>query len=156
MRSHQWRNWLVRLVPLFVLPLAGSGCDSALGPERFRTVKVSGRIVEGRDPVKGGWIEFIPVGGTIGNQRSARIKADGSFQADKVAIGENALRLVNTPIRLPGGAQLFGAFTTPVRRVISEHQAAPQVIDLIEEAIRYQAMQPRPTERNAVQPGTSP
>ena len=156
MRFHESRGWLVGLAPVFLLPLVGFGCDSALGPERFRTVKVSGRIVEGRDPVKGGWIEFIPVDGTIGNQRSARIQADGWFEADKVAIGENALRLVNAPIHLPGGTQLFGAFTTPVRRVISEHQAAPLKIDLIEEAVRYQAMQPRPTDRNPVQPGAAP
>jgi hypothetical protein len=141
---------------LFLLSLVAFGCDSALGPERFRTVKVTGRIVEGRDPVKGGWIEFLPVDGTIGNQRSARIHADGSFQADKVAVGENALRLVNAPVRLPGGAQRFGAFTTPIRRVISEHQAAPLVIDLIDEAVRYQAMQPRPSDRNPVQPGAAP
>jgi hypothetical protein len=156
MRSHESRGWLARLAPLFLVPLVGFGCGSALGPERFRTVKVSGRIVEGREPVKGGWIEFIPVDGTLGNQRSARIQADGKFEADKVAVGENALRLVNSPVRLPGGAQLFGAFTTPVRRVISENQAAPLEIDLIEEAVRYQALLPRPTELKAVQPGAVP
>lgn len=155
MRSLKSRGWLARLIPL-LLPLVGFGCGSALGPERFRTVKVSGRIVEGREPVKGGWIEFIPVDGTLGNQRSARIQADGKFEADKVAVGENALRLVNSPVHLPGGAQLFGAFTTPVRRVISENQAAPLEIDLIEEAVRYQALQPRPAERKAVQPGAVP
>jgi hypothetical protein len=156
MRAHESCRWLAGLALLSLLPLVGFGCGSALGPERFRTVKVSGRIVEGLDPVKGGWIEFIPVDGTTGNQRSARIQADGSFKADKVAVGENALRLVNAPVRLPGGAQLFGAFTTPIRRVISEHQTAPLVIDLIEEAVRYQAMQPRPTDRNPMQPGVAP
>jgi hypothetical protein len=156
MRSHESCGWLARLAPLLLVQLVGFGCGSALGPERFRTVKVSGRIVEGREPVNGGWIEFIPVDGTLGNQRSARIQADGKFEADKVAVGENALRLVNAHVRLPGGAQLFGAFTTPVRRVISENQAAPLEIDLIEEAVRYQALQPRPTERKAVQPGAVP
>jgi hypothetical protein len=156
MRSRESCQRLVRLAPLFLLPLAGCGCGSALGPERFRTVKVSGRIVEGREPVKGGWLEFIPVDGTVGNQRSARIQSDGSFEADRVAVGENALRLVNVPIQLPGGAQLFGAFTTPIRRVISEHQAAPIMIDLVEEAVRYGAAQTRPTDRNPVQPGAAP
>ena len=156
MGSGESWHWVVRLVPLFLLPLVGFGCGSALGPERFRTVRVSGRIVEGREPVKGGWIEFLPVDGTVGNQRSARIQADGKFEADKVAVGENALRLVNAPVHLPGGAQLFGAFTTPIRRVISEKQAAPLEIDLIAEALRYQAMQPRHTERNPVQPGAAP
>jgi hypothetical protein len=156
MLSRESSRWPVRLAPLFLLPFVGCGCGSALGPERFRTAKVSGRIVEGRDPIKGGWIEFMPVDGTVGNQRSARIQADGSFEADKVAVGENALRLVNAPIQLPRGAQLFGAFTTPIRRVISEHQAAPLKIDLIEEAVRYQAMQSRPPDRSPVQPGAAP
>ena len=53
--------------------------------------------------------------GTVGNLRSARIQPDGSFEADAVAVGENALRLVNAPIRMPGGDQLFGQFTTPIR-----------------------------------------
>jgi hypothetical protein len=139
-----------------LLPFVGLGCGSALGPERFRTVKVTGRIVEGRDPVTGGWIEFIPVDGTPGNQRSARIQDDGSFEADRVAVGENALRLVNARIQLRGGAQLFGAFTTPIRRVISEQQAAPLKLDLIEEAVRFQAMQARPADRNPAQPGAPP
>jgi hypothetical protein len=155
MRSHELCQWLAGFVFLCLPAFVGFGCGSALGPERFRTVSVSGRIVEGKDPVASGWIEFIPVAGTVGNQRSARIQANGSFEADRVAVGENALRLVNAPVRLPGGAQLFGAFTTPIRRVIAEHQAAQLKIDLLEEAVRYQALQPRPTERNAV-PGAAP
>ena len=47
------------------------------------------------------------------------IKGDGSFETDGVPIGKVAIRLVNAPIELRGGRQLFGNYsTTPVARVI--------------------------------------
>jgi hypothetical protein len=133
----------------------GFGCSEELGPEQFVTTRVSGRMVEDGHPVLHGWIEFIPVEGTVGNQRSARIQADGSFQTDQVPVGENAIRLVNAPIQLPGGSRLFGSFTTPIRRVIPQVPQAPIEIDLVQEAIRYQASQPRPSvgDRSSQAPG---
>jgi len=120
------------------------GCSEELGPERFPTTRVTGVVVEGGRPVGGGWIEFIPTEGTVGNIRSARIGKDGSFQTDRVAIGENVIRLVNAPITVPGGARLFGQFASPVRRRIPQVPAGPLTIDLLDEAVRYQATRARP------------
>ena len=100
-------------------------------------------------PITGGWIEFIPTDGTVGNIRSARIGRDGSFQADRVAIGENVIRLVNAPINMPGGEKLFGQFSSPVRRKIPLEPDGPLAIDLLEEAVRYQATRPRPATHGA-------
>jgi hypothetical protein len=69
-----------------------------------------------------------------------------------VAIGENAIRLVNAPITIPGGARLFEQFATPVRRKIPPRPDSPLMIDLLEEAVRYQATRPR---RAAVGAGIS-
>jgi hypothetical protein len=133
------------IVPL-ALAILAAGCKEELGPERFVTASVSGVIKEGDRPVSGGWIEFLPVGGTIGNQRSARIRPDGSFAADKVPVGENALRLVNAPLEFPANTQLFGAFTTPLRRRIPEG-GGPLAIDLVAESIRFQSAVQRAQDR---------
>jgi hypothetical protein len=133
-----------------------SGCTEELGPERFVTTSVSGSVYEGKKPLKGGWIEFIPAGGTVGNLRSARIQCDGSFYASRVAVGQNAVRLVNTPIALPRGAQLFGRFDTPVRRRIPEHPDGALRIDLEEEYIRYQATRPLPPASRLRSQGAEP
>ncbi|MGB2611377.1 MAG: hypothetical protein WBC80_20555 [Isosphaeraceae bacterium] len=134
---------------LLLLGLLAAGCSEELGPERFPTTRVAGIVVEGGRPVAGGWIEFIPTDGTVGNIRSARIGRDGSFQADCVAIGENVIRLVNAPINMPGGEKLFGQFSSPVRRKIPLEPDGPLAIDLLEEAVRYQATRPRPAAHSA-------
>jgi hypothetical protein len=136
------------------LALIACGCKEELGPEHFPTARVSGVIKEGDLPVPGGWVEFHPVNGTVGNQRSARIRPDGRFQADRVAVGENAVRLVNAPIQIPGSTRLFGAFTTPIRRRISESGAEALKIDLVDEAIRYQAAVARAQDRSPQASGT--
>ncbi len=145
------------LFPL-LLGLLAPGCSEELGPERFPTTRVAGFVVEGGRPVGGGWIEFIPSRGTVGNMRSARIGRDGSFQTDRVAIGENVIRLVNAPIKTPGGAALFGKFNTPVRRRIPREPDGPLTIDLLDEAVRYQATRPRPAAHSAIDlaPGAEP
>jgi len=137
-----------RVLLSLLAPLAGlaAACREELGPERFPTTTVSGKVLEGGQPVGGGWIEFFPVEGTIGKLRSARIRADGTFEARGVAIGTNALRLVHAPIRMPGGARLFGSYATPLRRRISEHPEPPLEIELVEEALRYQAQVARGTQ----------
>ncbi len=129
--------------------LLASGCSEELGPERFPTTRVAGVVVEGGHPIAGGWIEFIPTDGTVGNIRSARIGRDGSFRADRVAIGENVIRLVNAPINMPGGATLFGQFSTPIRRRIPLEPDGPLMIDLVAEAVRYRATRPRPATHSA-------
>jgi hypothetical protein len=129
------------------LAILAAGCKEELGPERFVTTRVSGVIREGDRPVPGGWIEFLPVGGTVGNQRSARIRPDGKFAADKVPVGENALRLVDAPLEFPANSRLFGAFTTPLRRRIPEGGGDPLTIDLVDEALRFQSTIQRARER---------
>ena len=138
------------LVLFLLLPgLLAAGCSEELGPERFPTTRVAGVVVEGGRPIAGGWIEFIPTDGTVGNIRSARIGRDGSFRTDRVAIGENVIRLVNAPINMPGGGKLFGQFSSPVRRKIPLEPDGPLAIDLLEEAVRYQATRPRPAAHSA-------
>ena len=149
------RSRFTRARMILVLVLLGPGCKEELGPERFVTARVSGVIKEGDQPVTSGWIEFLPVNGTVGNPRSARIHPDGSFEADKVPVGENALRLVNAPIRLPRGNLIFGTYTTPIRRRIPERAGGTLTIDLLEEAVRYQAAVQRTHDHAADDPGTS-
>ena len=140
---------LSSVLVLFLLGLLAPGCSEELGPERFPTTRVAGIVVEGGRPVAGGWIEFIPTDGTVGDIRSARIGRDGSFQADRVAIGENVIRLVNAPINMPGGEKLFGQFSSPIRRKIPLEPDGRLAIDLLEEAVRYQATRPRPAGHGA-------
>ena len=71
------------LLSLCSLAPTVTGCGKVLGPERMPVASVSGVVREGRRPVGGGWIEFIPVDGTIGNQRSARLHADGSYRGKR-------------------------------------------------------------------------
>src|SRR5438132_13339166 len=83
---------------LFVgLGLLSAGCAEELGPVPLRVARVQGVVRERGRPVSGGWIEFVPVDGTVGNLRSARLHQDGSFEADRVAVGTNLIRLVNAP-----------------------------------------------------------
>src|SRR5207253_905083 len=84
-----------RALLILSLGLLVTGCSEELGPVPMRVSRVRGVVREGSRPVSGGWIEFFPVDGTIGNLRSARLRADGSFDADGVAVGVNLIRLVN-------------------------------------------------------------
>ena len=63
------------------------GCSEELGPEHMPVARVKGFVKEGVRPVSEGWIEFIPVDGTVGNLCSARLHADGSFEAEHVRGG---------------------------------------------------------------------
>jgi len=151
------RRLLSRL-PTFVLAwlISGlEGCSQELGPERMPVTQVQGAVREGNRPVSGGWIEFFPVDGTIGNLRSARVRPDGSFEADKVPIGLNLIRLVNVPLTSPAAQRLFGAYSSPIRRTIPGGPTHPIVIDVVDETIRWQkslARRPGPEPRG---PGES-
>ncbi len=130
--------WLVWMSVLAIAP-GVSGCAKVLGPERMPVTALSGVVTEGRRPVGGGWIEFIPVDGTIGKLRSARLNADGSFEAKGVAVGVNLIRIVSAPIESPAIARLVGSFASPIRRVASEEDRQPLAIDLLDETMRFQA-----------------
>jgi hypothetical protein len=132
---------LTRLDPFLLLWMSfvAAGCSEELGPERMSTTRISGVVREGSRPVAGGWIEFIPVEGTVGNLCSAKLGADGSFDADKVAIGVNLIRLVNAPLSTPGATNLFGAYQSPIRRAIAARPTEPLSIDVVDELIRFQS-----------------
>ena len=65
-----------------------------LGPERpARTTRVAGRVDFRGRPVGSGWLEFVPIEGTVGNLRSASLRQDGTFHVDRVPIGKVAIVL---------------------------------------------------------------
>jgi hypothetical protein len=113
------------------------GCSEELGPELMPVTRVNGSVTEGGRPLSHGWVEFFPVDGTVGNLRSARIRTDGSFEADGVAVGQNLIRLVNAGIRPNFG--IFSTFQSPIRRRIPAQPGEPVRIDLVDEAIRFQS-----------------
>jgi hypothetical protein len=126
----------MRLATIALLGMA-PGCREELGPTPMPTTRVTGSVREGAQPIRGGWIEFLPVDGTVGNLRSAPIGPDGRFVADGVAVGKNQIGLVAAPIRtLP--ARRFLTTSSPVRRAIPGGPTTDLTIDLIEEAIRHQ------------------
>ncbi len=121
-----------------------TGCEEELKPVPLRVVHVKGVVREGKRPMSIGWVEFFPVDGTVGNLRSAPLRTDGSFEADGVAVGANLIRLVNAPIESPDAAKLFGAYSSPIRRVIPDRAETPIEVNLVDELIRYQRTQGRP------------
>jgi hypothetical protein len=136
------------------LPAMGSsGCSEELGPERMPVARVTGVVREGSQPVSGGWIEFFPVDGTVGNLRSARLRADGSFEADHVPVGLNLIRLVNVPLSSPAAKQIFGAYTSPIRRTILAQPTEPLLIDVVDESILLQNSRARRSRPEARGPG---
>src|SRR5262245_16038154 len=131
------------------LALILAGCSEEFGPVRLRLTRVNGVVRQGRVPLSGGWIEFIPVDGTVGNLRSAKVRADGRFEADRVAVGKNLIRLINAPIESRGAAALFSTFSSPIRRNISEQPAEPLDIDLVQETMRFAEARSRAASADA-------
>jgi hypothetical protein len=115
------------------------GCGAVIGPESMPVASVKGVVTEGQRPVGGGWIEFIPVGGTVGKLRSARLAANGTFDAMGVAVGVNLVRVVHASIESPAIARVVSDFASPIRRVVSREGGQFLTIDLLEETVRFQA-----------------
>jgi hypothetical protein len=113
------------------------GCSEELGPEPMPGTRVKGSVTEGGRPLSHGWVEFFPVDGTVGNLRSARIRTDGAFESDGVAVGQNLIRLVNAGIRPNFG--IFSTYHSPIRRFIPAQPGEPVRIELVDEAIRFQS-----------------
>lgn len=126
---------------LLLLPLV-AGCREELGPERFPTARVSGRVSVGGRPVRGGWIEFHPIEGTAGNVRSARVAPDGTFATDGVPVGRNMVGVAGGLIGLERSS-LFHPLSSPIRRTVPPG-ASRLEIDLHEEQVAYEASLPRP------------
>ena len=117
-----------------------TGCSEELGPERLPTTAIRGQVLADARPVAGGWIELIPVEGTVGNPRILPIGPDGSFRDDHTPIGRVALRFERIDLgpnpsfaarALDPGT--FRTHSTPIRRTIAG-PAEPVRVDLVEEA----------------------
>lgn len=159
-----------------------AGCSEELGPVAKPVARVTGVVKEGDRTMAGGWIEFIPADGTIGDLRSAPIRPDGSFDADGVAIGTNAIRLVDVPVvsaahlglfthpmirwvgivrQVPGDprsgrgieARFHMPFASPIRRRIQAGPSARLEIDVVDEARRYQEEWQRRLAGRPAEPG---
>lgn len=131
------RQWWLRSLMLAAPFIVASGCTEELGPERMEVARVKGFVTNGRLPVRSGWIEFIPVDGTVGNPCSARIHEDGSFDAPHVAVGTDLIRLAHVSLRSVDAERLFGAYHSPIRRVIPQKPTDPILVDVVQETIRY-------------------
>ena len=129
------------------------GCSEELGPERMIVTQVKGVVKHGQLPVSGGWVEFLPVEGTVGKLRSARIKSDGSFQAERVPVGLNLIRLANAPLGSVGAERLFGSYTSPIRRTVLAQSTQLIVIDVIDEAILFKKSRAEITRPELPGPG---
>jgi hypothetical protein len=143
-RRPAWRPAVLFLGTLALLP---GGCSEELGPFLPPVTQVKGRVTEGGRPITGGWVEFFPLDGCVGNLRSARLRPDGSFEADKVAVGFNLIRLVNTNISSVPARMIvphaFNQYTSPIRRTIPSQLAAPLLIDVFDEAVQFSNSRPR-------------
>jgi hypothetical protein len=147
-------SWF-RPFTLALLAMGSSGCWEELGPERMPVTRVTGVVREGSHPLSGGWIEFFPVDGTVGNLRSARLRADGSFEADHVPVGLNLIRLVNVSLSSPVANQIFGVYYSPIRRTIPAQSTEPLLIDLVDEMILLQNSRARRARPDVREPGES-
>jgi hypothetical protein len=110
------------------------GCREELGPVAFPITRVVGLVQDGGRPIRGGWIEFVPLNETVGRLRSAPIGRDGRFDATGVAVGLNLIGLVN----LPGGDRMFRSQGSTIRRRIPPGPMTSLTIDLAEERILRQ------------------
>jgi hypothetical protein len=145
-RRRPWHRFLAACA----LVVCSIGCRDVLGPEKMPVASVDGKVSQRGKPVTRGWIEFIPVDGTVGRMRSARLRPDGTFHATKVPVGLNLIRLVNVDVDSVRVRHTFGVFSSPIRRTIAQNVNLPVNIDVIDEYVK--STQPPPREK----PGQSP
>ena len=113
-----------------------AGCREELGPVQYRTTRVTGIVRVGSRPLGGGWVEFHPVEGTVGNLRSAPVAPDGTFAVDRVPVGVNQVGFQKIPVD-PALGRIFHPLSSPIRCTIPEGPSTRIEIDLLEEAIRF-------------------
>jgi magnesium transporter len=130
-----------------------AGCSEELGPEQFTTTTVRGVVRVAGRPVPGGWVELSPAHGTRGNLRSARIGPDGTFRAEKVAVGAILLGFDNLRVgAIPGPdgpvpPYEFRLNRSPIRRDVPDRPEVELVIDLLDEVARSSAKKRRGNRR---------
>lgn len=122
-------RWLLHAMGILLLM---TGCAEEWGAEPFPTSRVRGRVHQSGEPVTAGWLEFMPVDGTIGRLRSVSIGVNGNFEAEGIPIGRVALRLVGERPRRPEYA-VFRQISL-IRRSITED--GPNILDIDLEAER--------------------
>jgi hypothetical protein len=118
---------LVMIALLFGL----AGCAEELMPPPSHTTTVTGRLLLMGRPVGRGWLEFVPIEGTVGVLRSARLQQDGTFRAERVPVGRVAIRLVGAG-RLASGDPMIDRFLVLVsqRYLIHRDVKGPSTPDL--------------------------
>ena len=149
MRRPSWFPWvLVGIAPL-------CGCRNAFGPEPLPTTTVSGRVHLGDASVTHGWVEMMPGEGTLGRLRSAAIRSDGTFSAEKVPIGQIGIRISGADI--PKTSESIVANNLPllmrghfIRRTVEAGGKTVLDLDLRKEA--YEVERIRQERRLAAQP----
>jgi hypothetical protein len=121
-----------------------AGCAEELHPESIPTTRVTGVVRNGGQPVQDGWVELMPVDGTLGDLRTAPIGRDGSFEVTGVGIGAHLVDIAHASI---GGTRPTPSFmhmtNVPIRRVVRAGAANHLTIDLFEETLRRRNS-PRP------------
>lgn len=134
-----WQS--VRHVRLAMLTLGlSAGCSEERGPVPMPTTRVTGFVHEGRRPIRSGWVEFLPIDGTVGLMRSAPIRPDGTFSAERVPVGEVAVGINGAAIGLRDGRRIFDSLGSPIRRRIKAEGAVPLDIDIFLEYAEFQAL----------------
>lgn len=93
---------LSRILVGFGVAAALAGCDDALRRKPDKTTTIRGRILLDGQPLPIGWLEMVPIDGTLGTLRSAPVLPDGSFSAAGVPIGRLAVLLAGRPIPRTG------------------------------------------------------
>lgn len=127
-----------------VLALLVAGCRDARGP----TTTLQGVVRVRGAAVGPGWLEFLPIDGTLGDLRSARLQSDGSFRVERVPVGRTAIRLVGTP-RLATGDPALDLWLGQLRQVhlvqksIAPSPTPPLLLDLEVEEQRSRDAAPR-------------
>ncbi len=116
------------------IPLVATGCAEEWGPDWIPGAEVSGRIHRSGQPLTQGWLEFLPVDGTIGQLRSVPINPDGTFLTNGVAPGSVAIRVVGAD--LSGSEYSLFSQIYVIRREVRDAQANKLDIDLEQERQR--------------------
>lgn len=116
--------------------LALAGCSEEWGPEVIPHTTAEGVVLVSGRPADRGWVEILPIDGTLGDLTSARLKPDGSFRFDRAPVGEVAIRLVDVPLGASTPLWVFRN-NSPIRRTTQSPPGPPMTIEMVEELIRY-------------------
>ena len=108
-----------RPVPFILLLVLG--CGEELPAFQYEARTVTGRVTFQGKAVAGGWIEFIPIDGTVGNIVTARLTHDGRYVAHRVAVGRHQVMIVRTDPPLPPELSTSGSTLQAVVRRDGDH-----------------------------------